>query len=149
MQDRIVESIDLKAPVARVWRALSDHEEFGEWFKVKLEGPFVVGEVSRGQITYPGYEHMKWVATVEAMEPERRLALSWCPYAYDPDVDYSNEPTTLAEFTLEPTADGTRLVITESGFDGLPDDKRRVDSFRANSDGWSNQVHNIAAHVES
>lgn len=149
MQDRIEKDIELTAPIARVWRALTDHEEFGEWFQVKLEGPFVVGEVSRGQITYPGYEHMKWVATVQAMEPERLFSLSWCPYAYDPNIDYSDEPQTLVEFRLEATATGTHLFITESGFTALPDDERRVEALRSNSQGWGQQVNNIAAHVAS
>ena len=149
MQDRIEKELELKSPVARVWRALTDHEEFGEWFRVKLDGPFVVGGVSTGQITYPGYEHMKWMATVEAMEPERLFSFRWCPYGGDPEVDYSNEPTTLVEFKLEPSSGGTRLVISESGFDALPDDERRVDALRSNTSGWNEQVQNIAAHVQS
>lgn len=149
MQDRIEKLVELRTPIERVWRALTDHEEFGEWFRVKLDGPFVAGEVSHGQITYPGYEHMKWGATVQAMDPERLFSLTWCPYAGDPDIDYSNEPTTLVEFKLEATSDGTRLVISESGFNGLPDDARRVDALRSNTRGWNEQVKNIAAHVES
>ena len=137
------------APVARVWRALTDHREFGEWFRVRLNGPFVVGEVSRGQITYPGYEHMKWEATVQAMEPERLFSFTWCPYAGDPDIDYSDEPQTRVEFRLEPTSNGTRLVISESGFKALPDDARRVGALRSNTQGWNEQGKNIAAHVES
>ena len=149
MQNEIEKSIDLNAPVARVWRALTDHREFGEWFRVDLDGPFAVGEVSRGRITYPGYEHLKWEATVLTMEPERLFSLTWCPYGGDPDTDYSNEPKTLVEFRLEPKSEGTRLVITESGFDALPDDQRRVDALRSNEQGWSEQVKNIAAHVSS
>ena len=149
MQDRIEKSIELKAPVARVWRAITDHEEFGEWFRVKLEGPFAVGEVSLGQITYPGYEHMKWEATVEAMEPEKRFAFRWCPYNEPPDPAETDPPTTLVEFRLEAIPTGTRLVITESGFSALPDDPRRIDALRQNSEGWESQVKNIIAHVES
>lgn len=149
MQDCIEKELELKSPVARVWRALTDHEEFGEWFRVKLDGPFVMGGVSTGQITYPGYEHMKWEATVEAMEPERLFSLRWCPYGGDPDVDYSNEPTTLVEFRLEAKSVGTHLVISESGFNALPDDERRVDALRSNTSGWNEQVKNIAAHVQS
>ncbi len=149
MQDSIEKRIDLKAPVARVWRALTDHREFGAWFRVDLEGPFAVGEVSRGRITYPGYEHLKWEATVEAMEPESLFAFTWCPYGGDTDVDYSDEPTTRVEFRLEPTEGGTRLVISESGFDALPDDPRRVDALRRNTQGWNEQAKNITAHVES
>ncbi len=149
MQDRIEKSIELRAPVARVWRALTDHEEFGEWFRVKLDGPFVMGEVSRGRITYPGYEHMKWQATVQAMEPERLFSFTWCPYSEDPGGDYSNQPQTVVEFRLEPTSTGTRLVISESGFNALPDDARRIDALRSNTRGWNEQARNIAAHVES
>lgn len=149
MQDRIEKSIELMASVERVWRALTDHEEFGEWFRVKLDGPFVVGDVSRGQITYPGYEHMAWEAEVQAMDPERLFSFTWCPYGGDPDVDYSDEPKTLVEFRLEPTPDGTRLVISESGFAALPDEPRRVDALRRNTQGWTGQVKNITAHVVS
>ncbi len=149
MQDRIEKSIELMASVERVWRALTDHEEFGEWFRVKLDGPFVVGDVSRGQITYPGYEHMAWEAEVQAMDPERLFSFTWCPYGGDPDVDYSDEPKTLVEFRLEPTPDGTRLVISESGFAALPDEPRRIDALRRNTQGWTGQVKNITAHVVS
>ena len=149
MQNSIEKSINLKAPVARVWRALTDHKEFGEWFRVDLENPFVVGEITCGQITYPGYEHMRWEATVQAMEPERLFSFTWCPYGGDPDVDYLKEPQTLVEFRLESTSDGSRLDITESGFDALPDDERRVDALRSNTQGWNAQVEHIATHVES
>ena len=149
MQDRIEKSIELRAPVERVWRALTDHAEFGEWFCVKLDGPFVVGGVSRGQITLPGYEHLAWEAMVQAMDSERLFSFTWCPYGGDPEVDYSDEPQTLVEFKLEPTSKGTHLVISESGFNSLPDEPRRVDVFRRNADGWKGQVKNIAAHVES
>ena len=149
MQDRIEKSIALKAPVDRVWRALTDHEEFGQWFRVKIESPFRVGEVSRGRITYPGYEHFKWEATIETMDPERRFSFTWCPYSDDPDADYATQPRTLVEFRLEPMPGGTRLHIAESGFSALPDDARRVDAFRMNTAGWDEQAKNIAAHVES
>jgi len=149
MQDIIEKNLELRSPVARVWRALTDHKEFGEWFRVELDGPFAVGAVSRGQVTYPGYEHLKWEATVQTMEPERLFSFTWCPYADDPDVDYSNEPTTLVEFRLEPTATGTRLVVSESGFNALPDEPRRVDALRRNTQGWDQQAKHIAAYVES
>ena len=91
MNDRIEKRIELKAPVSRVWRALTDYHEFGEWFRVKLDGPFVAGQVSRGQITHPGYEHVKWEAVVQKMEPERLFSFTWHPYAHDPKKDYSKE----------------------------------------------------------
>ena len=146
MSDRIEKRMDLKAPVARVWRALTDHREFGAWFKVDLEGPFVVGQVTRGRITHPGYEHVVWQATVVAMDPERRFAFTWRPYAVDPKVDYSQEPPTTVEFRLEPKAGGTLLVLTESGFDGIPQ-WRRDEAYRMNERGWTVQMTNIARHV--
>ena len=147
MTDRIDKSVELKAPVSRVWRALTDHHEFGSWFRVKLDGPFVPGRTVRGQITYPGYEHLKWEAVVQKMEPERLFSFTWHPYAIDPNQDYSSEVPTLVEFTLQKIAAGTLLRVVESGFDKLPD-KRRLEAFRMNEGGWSEQMKNIAQHVE-
>jgi uncharacterized protein YndB with AHSA1/START domain len=147
MSNTIEKRIELKAPVSRVWRALTDHREFGEWFRVKLEGPFVPGQVSRGRITYPGYEHVKWEVTVQKIEPERLFSFTWHPYAVDPNVDYSSEPTTLVEFRLEPKGGDTVLVVTESGFDAIPKE-RRFEAFRMNEGGWTAQMTNIQRHVE-
>jgi uncharacterized protein YndB with AHSA1/START domain len=147
MSDRIEKTIELKAAPARVWRALTDHREFGAWFRVKLDGPFEVGEDSTGFIAYPGYEHLRWHAVVKAMEPERRFAFTWHPYAIDPAYDYSPETPTLVEFTLEPAGTGTRLTIVESGFDKLPA-HRRDEAFRMNDQGWGIQSENIARHVD-
>ena len=149
MTDRIEKVIELSAPLARVWRALTDHKEFGIWFRVELEGPFVVGQISRGRTTYPGYEGMKWEATIVAMEPERLFAFKWCPYEHDNDRDLSQMPHTLVEFRIEPTSTGTRLVISESGFDALPDDKRRLDALRSNTQGWEEQMRSLAAYAET
>ena len=103
MDYKIEKRIELKAPVSRVWRALTDYREFGEWFRVKLDGPFVAGQISRGHITYPGYEHVKWEAVVQKMEPERLFSFTWHPYSVDPKMDYSKETPTLVEFRLEKT----------------------------------------------
>jgi uncharacterized protein YndB with AHSA1/START domain len=146
MEDRIEKRIELQAPVSRVWRALTDYREFGEWFRVKLEGPFVPGQVSRGYITYPGYEHLKWEAVVQKMEPERLFSFTWHPYASDPKKDYSKETPTLVEFRLEKIPNGTLLLLTESGFDKIPAD-RRAEAFRRNDGGWTEQMKNIEAHV--
>lgn len=147
MSNTIEKRIELNAPVSRVWRALTDYREFGEWFRVKLDGPFAPGEISTGHITYPGYEHLKWEAAVQKMEPERLFSFTWHPYAVDPDVDYSNEPATLVEFRLEPNDKGTVLYLTESGFDALPKD-RRFEAFRMNEDGWTEQMTNIEHHLK-
>jgi len=146
MNDRIEKRIELKAPVSRVWRALTDYREFGEWFRVRLDGPFLPGQVSHGQVTYPGYEHLKWEAVVQKMEPERLFSFTWHPYAIDPKMDYSKEPSTLVEFRLEKTATGTLLLLTESGFEKIPAD-RRLEAFRMNDGGWTEQMKNIEKHV--
>ena len=147
MSNVIEKQIELNAPVSRVWRALTDYREFGEWFGVKLDGPFMPGEISTGRITYPGYEHLKWEAAVQKIERERLFSFTWHPYAVDPKVDYSKEPATLVEFRLEPKDKGTVLYLTESGFDALPKD-RRFEAFRMNEDGWTEQMTNIENHLK-
>jgi uncharacterized protein YndB with AHSA1/START domain len=146
MSDRIEKRIELKAPPARVWRALTDHKEFGSWFGVTLEAPFVVGQVSRGPKTNPCYAHLEWEATITAMRPQSYFAFTWRPYAIDPDKDYSQEPPTLVEFKLTPTAAGTLLVVVESGFDKIPSE-RRIEALRMNDNGWDIQIKNIEHHV--
>ncbi|MGO9325539.1 MAG: SRPBCC family protein [Terracidiphilus sp.] len=146
MVDKIEKQIELNASVFRVWRALTDYREFGEWFRVALEGPFVVGQPARGHITWPGHEHLVWEAVVQKMEPEKLFSFTWHPYAVDPAVDYSKEPPTLVEFRLEPTATGTRLTLTESGFENVPA-HRRAEAFRMNEGGWAQQMKNIKTHV--
>lgn len=147
MNDRIEKQIELRAPLTRVWKALTNYQEFGEWFRVKFEGPFVVGQTIRGQITYPGYEHHKFEITIQKMEPERFFSFAWHPYALDTSRDYSKETPTLVEFQLEEIEQGTLLLLTESGFDHVPED-RRFEAFRMNNDGWSEQMENIKNHVE-
>jgi uncharacterized protein YndB with AHSA1/START domain len=144
--DRIEKRIELNASPARVWRALTDYREFGEWFRVKLESPFVPGKTTRGRLTYPGYEHLIMEVAVQKMEVERLFSFQWHPYAVDPKVDYSKERPTLVEFRLEKAGAGTLLVVTESGFDSIPAG-RRAEAFRMNSNGWGAQLKNIEAHV--
>lgn len=150
MENIIEKRLTLKAPVSRVWRAITDYREFGEWFKVKLNGPFVPGEISRGQITYPGYEHVTWEARVEKMAPERNFSFTW-PHARsfektDAPADYSDAPRTLVDFRLEAIPDGTLLVLTESGFESIPDDWRS-EAFERNDGGWTEQMKNIESYV--
>jgi uncharacterized protein YndB with AHSA1/START domain len=147
VNERIERVIELKASPARVWRALVDHEEFGQWFGVKLQSPFVVGQATCGNITYPGYEHIVMEVVVRSMEPQKRFAFTWHPYAIDANTDYSKEEPTLVEFTLEKSNGGTRLTVTESGFGKIPA-WRRDEAFRMNSGGWTEQIKNIHAHLE-
>jgi uncharacterized protein YndB with AHSA1/START domain len=146
MPDRIEKQIEIAAPVSKVWRAITDSQQFGEWFLVKMEGPFVAGQPSSGQITHPGYEHVRMEIVIQAIEPETLFSFSWHPYALEPNVDYSHEPSTLIEFRLRPTATGTLLTVTESGFDKIPAARRDM-AFRMNDSGWAQQVINIQNYV--
>jgi uncharacterized protein YndB with AHSA1/START domain len=146
--DRIEKVIEMDAPVARVWRALTDYQEFGQWFRVKLDGPFKPGTVSTGKMTYPGFEGWPWFATVERMEPERLFSFRWHDYDTKSGVPIAQQPTTLVEFRLQAIPRGTRLTITESGFSAIPE-PRRLEVIRGNTEGWNIQASNIAAHVAS
>jgi uncharacterized protein YndB with AHSA1/START domain len=144
--DRIEKQILLRAPRSRVWRAISNAEEFGRWFLVQLEGAFREGATIRGKITNPGYEHVPMEMTIEKIDAERLFSYRWRPYAIDPNVDYSGEPKTLVEFRLEDAEGGTLLTIAESGFDGIPI-SRRAEAYRMNDMGWAAQAENIRKYV--
>lgn len=148
----------LRAPLERVWRAISDAEEFGRWFGVRFDGPFVAGtsvtaaispttvddEVAERQQPHAG---VKSTWQIVAIEPQRRFAYRWHPFAVDPDLDYDQEPTTLVEFTLSETPDGVLLTITESGFEAIPE-ARRSSSFEANAEGWAIQAGLVRRYTE-
>jgi uncharacterized protein YndB with AHSA1/START domain len=144
--DRIEKRVVLSAPRSRVWRAIANAQEFGTWFRMNLEGDFEEGATIRGQVTLPGYEHVTVEMQVEHIDPERYFSYRWHPYAVDPAVDYSAEPTTLVEFALEESEGGTALTIIESGFDRVPL-ARRSEAFRMNDEGWAGQIENIERHV--
>jgi uncharacterized protein YndB with AHSA1/START domain len=155
--DRIEKKIRLSASRARVWKALTDAQEFGAWFGVRLNGPFAAGaplrgvivptavdaEVAKAQEPYAG---MPFEITVDRIEPERLFSFRWHPFAIEPGVDYSSEPTTLIVFTLEDTADGVMLTVTESGFDRIPL-SRRAQAFTANEGGWEMMVKMIEKYI--
>jgi uncharacterized protein YndB with AHSA1/START domain len=144
--DCIEKKVLLKAPRARVWRAIADPKEFGTWFGVAFDGVFKPGQPHRGKITTKGYDHLTMEIYVERIVPERLFAFRWHPYDVDPSADLSREPTTLVTFTLEEVPEGTRLTIVESGFDAIPL-SRRAEAFRMNEGGWSEQIRNIERHV--
>lgn len=144
--DRIEKHFEVSAKRSRVWRAISDAKEFGTWFGMKLDRPFAAGATVQGRIVIPGYEHVTVEIVVEKVEPEGYFSYRWHPYAVDPAINYSTEPTTLVEFRLEETAGGTAVTITESGFDRLPA-SRRAEAFRMNDGGWTGQSKNLANHV--
>ena len=155
--DRIEKEVLLRSPLERVWRAISDANEFGRWFGVRFDGPFVAGtsvtgvitpttvddDVARAQEPYAGKADT-W--QIVAVEPHRRLAFRWHPYGVEDGVDYSKEPTTLVVFELQEVEGGTLLSVVESGFDKIPA-ARRVEAFRMNSGGWDEQLKNIEKHT--
>jgi uncharacterized protein YndB with AHSA1/START domain len=144
--DRIEKHLEVRAKRSRVWRAISDAEEFGAWFGMKLDRPFAPGATVLGRLTIPGYEHITLEIQVGRIEPEGYFSYRWHPNALDPAIDYTAEPTTLVEFRLEETAGGTAVTITESGFDRLPA-SRRAEAFRVNDAGWVGQSKKLAAYV--
>jgi uncharacterized protein YndB with AHSA1/START domain len=144
--DRIEKQILLRAPRSRVWQALTDSKEFGTWFKVDLAGPFRLGIPDTGRITHPGNEHVVLDLTAEKIEPETLFSYRWHPNAIDPAIDYSGEPTTLVEFTLEDAPGGTLLKIVESGFERIPI-ARRAAALKGNDAGWAGQVKAIERYL--
>jgi uncharacterized protein YndB with AHSA1/START domain len=155
--DCIEKTILLRAPRARVWHAISDSEEFGIWFGVEFDGPFMPGARMTGRVvptkvdaavakSQEPYAGATFALTIERVDPMRLLSFRWHPFAVEPNVDYSNEPTTLVTFALEEAAGGTQLTITESGFDGVPLE-RRARAFTANSQGWAAQIGLIEKYL--
>jgi uncharacterized protein YndB with AHSA1/START domain len=146
--DRIERSIVINAPRDRVWRALSNAEEFGTWFGANLKGQsFAAGQRARGQITFKGYEHVWFDIVVERIQPQDLLSYRWHPYAMDPAVDYDKEQPTLVTFLLKDApGNGTLLTVVETGFDNVPP-HRRLEAFRMNSRGWEQQLACIVRHV--
>jgi uncharacterized protein YndB with AHSA1/START domain len=144
--DRIEKTVTIGAPRSRVWRAIANADAFGAWFGVVLEGPFTAGGTVRGKITYPGYEHVMMELQIDRIEPEAYFSYRWHPYAIEPGVDYSPEPTTLVEFRLDDLNGDTVLTIVESGFDRIPLE-RRAKAFTMNDGGWAQQITNIERYV--
>lgn len=144
--DQIVKTVEINAPIARVWQALTDYQQFGEWFRVKLNEPFSPGSRSTGVTTYPGYEGHKWFATIETMEHESLFSLRWNHDNIEAGLPPEQQPTTRVDFKLEKTETGTRLTITESGFAALPESKRGA-IMRGNTEGWNIQSQNISDYV--
>jgi len=146
MTDYIKQSIDIAAPVERVYRALTDHVEFGSWFGANMEAPFECGKFARGSVRFNGAEHIMAFRVV-AMDRPDFFSFTWHPFAVKPEIDYSDEIPTLVEFRLKATAAGTHLTVTESGFDAVPE-ARRAEAFRMNNGSWEAQNRNLKTHVE-
>lgn len=144
--DRIEKQVLLRTPRSRVWRALADSKEFGTWFKAAFTEPFRPGAKLKGRITQPGYENLGIDIAIEKMQPERLLSFRWHPHAIDPGMNYSMEPMTLVEITLEQGKDGTFLRVEESGFDSIPI-ARRSEALRGNAQGWADQMANIGEYL--
>lgn len=146
--DRIEKEVLIKAAPERVWRAITDSKEFGEWFEADFFGqPFVAGQRVKGKITTLGYSDFDMDILVERMEPPRLFSYRWHPYDGDREADRSHEPTTLVEFILEPAGEGTRLRIVESGFAAIPPDKWER-AYRGNEEGWAEQAERVRKYVD-
>ncbi|MBC7661726.1 MAG: SRPBCC family protein [Chitinophagaceae bacterium] len=146
MENTLKKQLEIAAPVSKVWKALSDSRQFGEWFHVQIDEPFVAGKTTRARHTYPGGEHIHFAFEVKKIEPETYFSMTWHPYAIDDKRDYSKEEQTLIEFRLEPTAKGTLLLVTESGFEKVSAD-RRAEAFSMHNEGWIAQLKNIENYV--
>jgi uncharacterized protein YndB with AHSA1/START domain len=146
MKNKIEKSIELPAPVSQVWRAVTDSEQFGEWFGVKLANSFIAGQKTQGQITHPGLEHVKFEASVLKIDPEKHFSFHWHPYAIDASIDYTKETPTLVEFKFDKTMAGTKLTIVETGFDKIPE-HRQEEAYNMHEDGWQQQLKNIENYI--
>ncbi len=142
--DRIVKTIILRAPRSKVWRALTDSAEFSRWFGADLKEPFLAGARVQGPVTSPGYEHLTMDVSIDQVQPERLFSWYWQPGG-DPNIDPS-EPMTLVKFELEDVPEGTRLTVTETGFDRIPP-ARRGQAYRENDEGWTEQLVNLGKHL--
>jgi uncharacterized protein YndB with AHSA1/START domain len=146
MNNRIEKQIELNVPLSRVWQAIADYREFGQWFGVNLEKPFSVNQVTKGKITTPNYEYVKFEAIAQKIQPENYFSYTWHPYAVDLDTDYSEETPTLVEFTLKKTQAGTLFTVAETGFDEIPH-HRQEEAFEMHEKGWTEQLQNIKRHL--
>ena len=146
-KDTITRDVHINADPQSVWDALADAKEFGQWFHVALDGPFVVGETTTGKMTYPGHEGVPWVTVTDVMEPPKKFVFRWpnCPPGEEEKPDTVWLTVT---FLLEPKDGGTLVTVTETGFAALPEDKR-ASMLRSNSEGWEIQTKNLKNHVES
>lgn len=145
MENSIEREIFIKAPVSKVWKALTDSQQFGQWFKVQLEGPFVAGKTTRGKNLSKGFE-FAMTFQVQEIKPESFFSYRWIPFPIDQTFDYSKEEPTLVEFQLEKSGEGTLLKVKESGFSKITA-SRRAEAFRMHSGGWEAQLRNIEAYV--
>jgi uncharacterized protein YndB with AHSA1/START domain len=155
--DRIEKTITLRAPLSRVWRAITDSQEFGRWFGVRFQELFAAGRALTGTITptevdpevaklQEPYAGIAFDFLIERIEPMRLFSFRWHPGGVDPKVDYSKEPTTLVVFELREVPEGTVLKITESGFDQIPLE-RRAKAFSGNEAGWEHQTKLVARYL--
>lgn len=144
----IERSIHINGSRERVWRALTNAEEFGAWFGADLSGQsFTAGQRARGPMTMQGCEGLYFDAVIKQIQPQDLLSFHWHPYSGDPSADYSTEQPTLVTFTLKDVpGKGVLLTVVESGFDKVPEHRRRK-AFEMHSEGWDFQLKNVARHA--
>jgi uncharacterized protein YndB with AHSA1/START domain len=147
--NHIERSILIEAPRGRVWDALTDAKKFGEWFHVNLRGAFEPGETVTGSVTEKALHGLPVKMEIGLMDHEKLFSWRWHPAAINPNVDYSREPMTNVEFTLEDAPHGhTHLTVVEKGFDEIPPERRDA-AYRMNYEGWGIQMSRIEDYVTS
>lgn len=145
VENSIERQIEIKAPVAKVWEALTNSKLFGQWFNAKFESEFVAGKTTKAMNTSKGFE-MEMFFMVKEIKPQSYFSYAWRPYPMDKNFDYSKEEPTLVEFHLEKTSTGTLLKVKESGFNKITA-SRRAEAFKMHSGGWEAQLENIEAFL--
>jgi len=145
---RIDRTIEVNAPPDRVWRVLTTAKDLSSWFHVTIEGEIAPGAEAWMTSTSPGYEGQRFLVRFIEMRKPHRFTWQWHPGAVDPAVDYSREPWTTVTFTLEPSGSGTRLSVSETGFNEISL-TRRAKVFADNSGGWTEVIVWIQKYAEA
>lgn len=141
VENSIERQIEIKAPVEKVWNALTNSKLFGQWFGANFHSEFTVGKTTKGMNTLKGFE-FELQFHIKDLKPQSYFSYAWTPFPMDRTFDYSKEEPTLVEFFLEPISTGTLLKVKESGFNKVTA-SRRAEAFRMHSGGWEAQLKNV------
>jgi uncharacterized protein YndB with AHSA1/START domain len=144
VQDAIVKEIEIKAPIDKVWDAITMPEHLGAWFGDSgATVDFRVG----GEMALTWQEHGTGWAVIDAIEPKTRFVWRWARTS-------EKKPTpgdqTTVEFTLAESGDGTLLRVVESGFTSLAMDEATQAAARdENVGGWDWEIGELKDYVEA
>ena len=140
---KIEKQIVIRAPLSRVWNALTTPSEFGAWFRATVSvSHFRSGERADLVSTYPGHEGTAFSIDVVEVAPEHRFVWQW--NSGDPS---DKDSYTTVMFELQEVENGTLVKVTESGFERVTL-SRRAKAFESNSQGWEIQTKNLRDYVE-